>query len=103
MGEIGTEVAVDLADGDGAGRREARHRRSGCSLPRASLGLGTRGSQSQPGTGLELDTEDEATSGVKVERRRLRKQPVGERAAMGGWSAARPGPRRLCSAAYSLA
>ena len=64
MGEIGTEVAVDLADGDGAGRREARHRRSVCSLPRASLGLGTRGSQSQPGImGLELDTAEEETSG----------------------------------------
>lgn len=101
MGEIGTEVAVDLADGDGAGRREARHRRSGCSFPRASLGLGTRCSQSQPGTGLELDTEDEATSGVKVERRRRRrrKQPVGERAAMGGWSAARRGGSAGCSLA----
>ena len=25
--QLGTEVAVDLADGDAAGRREARHRR----------------------------------------------------------------------------
>ena len=42
--EVSTDVAVDLADGDGAGRREARHRRSACSVPSClarDLGLGS--------------------------------------------------------------
>ena len=42
--------------------------------------MGTRGSQSQPGMGLELDTAEEATSGIE----RWWKQLVVERAAMGG-------------------
>ena len=42
--------------------------------------MGTRGSQSQPGMGLELDTVEEATSGIE----RWWKQLVVERAAMGG-------------------
>jgi hypothetical protein len=48
--------------------------------PRASLGwLGTRGSQSQQGMGLEPDQSTSATSGEEAaRRRRWRKQPMGE-------------------------
>ena len=93
--EVGTDVAVDLADGDGAGRREARHRRSACSSPSRLARVGDSGFPIPARNGARARHRRRGNVGGKGGAAQAAAEATGGREGGDGWLVGGEA-RRLC-------